>query len=74
MYEGDVSKVPATRWSHIMKYLRSCSTSRATAYLKTAANGWTTSSRILGDRGRLPCRFGCAGAADQLKHYLSRAR
>ncbi|CAK0905106.1 unnamed protein product, partial [Prorocentrum cordatum] len=69
---GDgASKVPATRWSHIEKYLRSCSTSWAMAYVKTAASGWTTSSRILGGRGRLPCRFGCAGAADQLKRYLS---
>ncbi|CAK0807904.1 unnamed protein product [Prorocentrum cordatum] len=71
MYCDGASKVPAARWSHIAKCLRSCSTLWAMAYLKSAANGWTTSSRILGDRGRLPCRFGCAGAADQLKHYLS---
>ncbi|CAK0791588.1 unnamed protein product, partial [Prorocentrum cordatum] len=71
MYCEGASKVPAVIWSHITKYLRSCSTAWAMAYLKTVANGWATSSRILGDRGRLPCRFGCAGAADQLKHYLS---
>eukprot|EP00959_Pyramimonas_sp_CCMP1952_P288102 6024838-Pyramimonas_sp.AAC.1 len=71
MYGDGPPKIPASRWPHITKYLRSCPTSRAMAYLKTAANGWTTSTRILGNRGRLTCRFGCVNAADQLQHYLT---
>eukprot|EP00959_Pyramimonas_sp_CCMP1952_P140014 2929983-Pyramimonas_sp.AAC.5 len=60
---GD-SLVPAQRWVHIFQYLRGFALPRAFACLKTVANGWATSYRILQPHGRLSCRFGCPRGPD----------
>eukprot|EP00959_Pyramimonas_sp_CCMP1952_P445075 9319804-Pyramimonas_sp.AAC.1 len=60
---GD-SPVPAQRWVHIFPYLRGCLLPWAFAWLKTVANGWATSHRILQPHGRLSCRLGCPREPD----------
>jgi hypothetical protein len=39
-------------------------------FIKTITNSWSTSNRYH-ETIRLPCIFGCEGAKDTLKHYLS---
>eukprot|EP00959_Pyramimonas_sp_CCMP1952_P278233 5816744-Pyramimonas_sp.AAC.1 len=67
--KGD-SLVPAHRREHIVQYLRGCSMPWAFAYLKTVANGWATSHRMLQPHGRLSRRFGCPLEPDAVRHYL----
>ncbi len=51
-------------------FMRTSSPAWSTAILKTWANAWTTSVRLHLDPRR-SCLFGCAGADDDLSHYVT---
>ena len=65
----NVQSLSRVNFEHSFQFLRRCSPHIAMCWLKTIANGWTTSFRLHAEHGG-KCIFCHRAGADRLQHYL----